>query len=47
MGKLVKMACDIEVEQKYNVKQLSALIEKYMPTNKTFVINKIKKEQKF
>lgn len=39
------MVSDFELDRKNNVNQLKALIEKYMPSKKKFVINKIKNEQ--
>jgi hypothetical protein len=46
MGKLIQMPAlrQAENERKSNIKQLKALIDKYV-TNKKFMINKIKKEQ--
>lgn len=35
-----------ESEQKENIKQLKKLVEKYIPENKKFVVNKIKNEQR-
>lgn len=34
-----------EIEKKNNVEQLKALVNKYIPVNKKFVIDKLKKEQ--
>lgn len=45
MGKVIKMFSDLKSEQKENVKQLKKLVEKYIPENKKFVVNKIKNEQ--
>lgn len=45
MGKIIKMFSDFHSEKKENIKQLKKLIEKYIPENKNFVVNKIKKEQ--
>ena len=44
MGVLIKMIT--KNEGKENVKQLKALVDKYIHENKKFVINKIKQEQK-
>ena len=38
-------AKDKETEGKHNVNQLTALVEKYIPQNKKFVIKKIRREQ--
>ena len=47
MGVIIKMPHiqEKEYEIKNNIKQLKYLIDKYIPENKKFVINKIKNEQ--
>lgn len=45
MGVVIKMKTSFNVESKHNIKQLKALIDKYLPEQRTFLINKIKKEQ--
>ena len=48
MGKVILLP-SIEkkiIEQQNNIELLKILIEKYIPENKSFVLNKIKNEQK-